>query len=112
MFNPTTQREAWKEKGWLGEKVAGSITRTGTWGKQLNGNGPVGGQAPSKVVDGPKRTTIEEEENSGPSTTMGNKWQQAGVFAVDGRGVVVRAQKALRADDCLDMESAVKSLGL
>lgn len=115
MFNPTTQREAWKEKGWLGEKVAGSITRTGTFGKQLNGNGPVGSQTPSDV-GAPKRTAttaaaVEDDDLFGPSTTMGNKWQQAGVFAVDGKGTVVWAAKALRVDDCLDIDSAVKALG-
>ncbi|KAH6656903.1 hypothetical protein BKA67DRAFT_655206 [Truncatella angustata] len=110
MFNPTTQREAWKEKGWLGDKVAGAITRTGSWGKQLNGNGPVGAPAPPSGVNGPEATQVEAE-NLGPSTVMGNKWQQAGLFAVDGRGTVVWAEKALRVDDCLDMNSAAKALG-
>lgn len=113
MFNPTTQREAWKEKGWLGEKVAGAITRTGSWGKSLNGNGPVGGA--NVANGGGKRAPAVEEagdDGFGPSTVLGNKWQQAGVFAVDGRGTVVWAEKALRADDCLDMESAAKALGL
>ncbi|ETS74095.1 hypothetical protein PFICI_13961 [Pestalotiopsis fici W106-1] len=103
MFNPATQREAWKEKGWLGEKVAGAITRTGSFGKQLNGNGPVGVATQQQA---------EDDDGFGPSTVMGNKWQQAGLFAVDGRGTVVWAQKALRANDCLDTESAVKALGL
>ncbi|KAI0173836.1 hypothetical protein BJ166DRAFT_492403 [Pestalotiopsis sp. NC0098] len=102
MFNPATQREAWREKGWLGDKVAGAITKTGSFGKQLHGNGPVGGggQQPG------------EDDNFGPSTVMGNKWQQAGLFSVDARGTVVYAQKALRADDCLDAEAAAKALGL
>jgi hypothetical protein len=43
---------------------------------------------------------------------MGNKWQQAGLFAVDGRGTVVWAEKAMRADDLMDIESAVKAIGL
>jgi hypothetical protein len=108
MFNPTTQREAWKEKGWLGDKVAGAITRTGSWGKQLNGNGPVKAHtAGFNDAQGPP----EDEDNSGPSTVLGNKWQQAGLFTVDGRGTVVWAEKAMRADDCLDLESAAKTLG-
>ncbi|KAK9419402.1 hypothetical protein SUNI508_07377 [Seiridium unicorne] len=109
MFNPTTQKEAWKEKGWLGEKVAGAITRTGSFGKQLNGNGPAGPQ--TGAVKGTK-VPLEEDDSFGPSTVLGNKWQQAGLFAVDGRGTVVWAEKALRADDCLDLDSAAKALGL
>ncbi|KAK6222752.1 hypothetical protein LQW54_000933 [Pestalotiopsis sp. IQ-011] len=102
MFNPATQREAWREKGWLGEKVAGAITKTGSFGKQLHGNGPVGAGGQQQG----------EDDNFGPSTVMGNKWQQAGLFSVDARGTVVYAQKALRADDCLDAEAASKALGL
>lgn len=103
MFNPATQREAWREKGWLGDKVAGAITKTGSFGKQLHGNGPVGGGGQQQSG---------EDDNFGPSTVMGNKWQQAGLFSVDARGTVVYAQKALRADDCLDAEAAAKALGL
>lgn len=103
MFNPATQREAWREKGWLGDKVAGAITKTGSFGKQLHGNGPVGGGGGQQPG---------EDDNFGPSTVMGNKWQQAGLFSVDARGTVVYAQKALRADDCLDAEAAAKALGL
>jgi hypothetical protein len=110
MFNPTTQREAWKEKGWLGDKVAGAIARTGSWGKQLNGNGPVGVQPASGVKQG--KAMPEEDDSFGPSTVMGNKWQQAGLFSLDGRGTVVWAEKALRADNCMDPESAAKALGL
>ncbi|KAI4596063.1 hypothetical protein KJ359_006355 [Pestalotiopsis sp. 9143b] len=102
MFNPATQREAWREKGWLGDKVAGAITKTGSFGKQLHGNGPVGGGGRQQG----------EDDNFGPSTVMGNKWQQAGLFSVDARGTVAYAQKALRADDCLDAEAAAKALGL
>lgn len=29
MFNPTTQVQGWKEKGWLGKSVADSIQRSG-----------------------------------------------------------------------------------
>ncbi|KAF3014294.1 hypothetical protein E8E14_012059 [Neopestalotiopsis sp. 37M] len=112
MFNPSTQREAWKEKGWLGEKVAGAINRTGSFGRQLNGNGPVKGAATTNTAQQQQQQQGEDDEGFGPSTIMGNKWQQAGLFAVDGRGTVVWAQKALKANDCLDMESAVKALGL
>ncbi|KAH8662321.1 hypothetical protein BX600DRAFT_317466 [Xylariales sp. PMI_506] len=97
MFNPTTQSQAWKEKGWLGEKVAGAITRTGSFGKSA-----LGGGAPA----------ADAGDDIGPSTALGNKWQQAGLFAVDGRGTVVWAEKAIRADDTMDFTSAAKALGL
>ncbi|KAI1104037.1 hypothetical protein F4804DRAFT_308463 [Jackrogersella minutella] len=106
MFNPTTQVQGWKEKGWLGIKVANSLQRTGTLrqdaaaptnGGTHNGAGSTGG-AP-------------EDLSEGPSTVMGNKWQQAGMFAVDGRGTVVWAAKALRADDVMDLNAAAAAVG-
>jgi hypothetical protein len=112
MFNPTTQVQGWKEKGWLGIKVADAIQRTGA--------GPEGRTASRTVKrTGTGLTTrsqglrqIEEEgETLGPSTVMGNKWQQAGLFAVDGRGTVVWAAKALRADDIMDLDAAAATLG-
>jgi hypothetical protein len=117
MFNPTTQREAWREKGWLGERVAGAITRTGSFGKALNGAAPppaaaapLGGKGAAGAAAA--ADTAPADEEFGPGTVLGNKWQQAGLFAVDGRSTVVCAQKAARADDCLDMEAATKALGL
>lgn len=46
----------------------------------------------------------------GPTTVMGNKWQEAGAWAVDGRGKVVWGGKAVRADDIMDLEEGVKTL--
>lgn len=54
--------------------------------------------------------TVEMEE--GPSTVLGNKWQQAGAWAIDGRGTVVWGGKALRADDLMDLDQGAKILGL
>ncbi|KAK8104057.1 uncharacterized protein PG998_011090 [Apiospora kogelbergensis] len=105
MFNPTTFSQGWKEKGWLGEKVAGSINRTA-------GAGPGAGAAKSKSNNVGGAPGADEEEEGGPSTALGNKWQQAGVFAIDGRGTVVYAEKAMRADDVMDLDAAVKILGL
>ncbi|KAI1408254.1 hypothetical protein F5Y13DRAFT_194535 [Hypoxylon sp. FL1857] len=99
MFNPTTQIQGWKEKGWLGIKVANSLQRTGSI-KQDDARGSAAstGAAPEGTIEG-------------PSTVMGNKWQQAGLFAIDGRGTVVLATKALRADDVMDLNSAAAVLG-
>ncbi|CAJ2504390.1 Uu.00g117840.m01.CDS01 [Anthostomella pinea] len=111
MFNPTTQVQGWKEKGWLGIKVADSIQRTGA------------DRASPAPRPGPRRTgtgmsaasargaEADSDEAVGPSTVMGNKWQQAGLFAVDGRGTVVWAAKALRADDVMDMGAAAAVVG-
>lgn len=96
MFNPTTQMQGWKEKGWLGEKVAGSLARTGSFGPGAGSPKPGAGA----------------DEMEGPSTALGNKWQQAGVFAIDGRGTVVYAEKAARADDLMNLDFAVKALSL
>ncbi|KAI1092975.1 hypothetical protein F5B19DRAFT_452510 [Rostrohypoxylon terebratum] len=103
MFNPTTQMQGWKEKGWLGIKVANSLQRTGS----IKPDGTTNG-ATSTAATG---TGSAPDASEGPSTVMGNKWQQAGLFAVDGRGTVIWAAKALRADDPMDLNAAAASLG-
>lgn len=112
-FNPATQTAAWKEKGWLGARVATSIQRTGQ-AKSLDA-------PPSSSSSTPKRTgakavqkeeVLEDEEVGGPGTTMGNKWQQGGAFAVDERGMVVWGGKARSADDLMDLEVGAKALKL
>ncbi|XXH02641.1 hypothetical protein Hte_009022 [Hypoxylon texense] len=105
MFNPTTQIQGWKEKGWLGVRVANSVQRTG--GLNDNGNNKQQKQGPNAATAAPPAGGASE----GPSTVMGNKWQQSGLFAVDGRGTVVWAAKALRADDVMDLNAAAAVLG-
>ena len=101
MFNPTTQVQGWKEKGWLGKSVADSIQRSGNRGLT---------QAPSTAAPG--QSAVGTGDVEGPSNVMGNKWQQAGAFAIDGRGTVVWGGKALRADEVMDLDLAVGALGL
>ncbi|KAL2110511.1 hypothetical protein VUR80DRAFT_1113 [Thermomyces stellatus] len=96
VLNPTTQIQGWKEKGWLGNKVAESIQRKG-----LAGGG---------VDDGAGRTGTTDSEGSG--LVMGNKWQSAGAWAVDAQGVVVWGGKAARADDVMDLDEGIRALGL
>ncbi|KAI8958138.1 hypothetical protein F5Y11DRAFT_351833 [Daldinia sp. FL1419] len=93
MFNPTTQIQGWKEKGWLGIKVANSVQRTNSFRQGAS-------------------NAATTEENEGPSTVMGNKWQQAGLFSIDGSGVVIWAMKALRADDMMDLAAAATAIGI
>ncbi|KAI0475876.1 hypothetical protein GGR56DRAFT_440716 [Xylariaceae sp. FL0804] len=119
MFNPTTQRQGWKEKGWLGIKVADSVQKTGA---VAAAGSPAGGpprradtgmsaaSSGARARAGPEAVG-DEEQPTGPSTVMGNKWQQAGLFAVDGRGTVVWAAKALRADDVMDLDAAAAVVG-
>ncbi|KAK2594062.1 hypothetical protein QQS21_008211 [Conoideocrella luteorostrata] len=95
LFNPTTQMQGWKEKGWLGEKVAESIQRRA---------------AVQSNVANKTKSPYEDEEVA--STVLGNKWQESGAFAVDGRGTVIWGGKALRADDVMDLEEGAKLLGL
>ncbi|KAH7161214.1 hypothetical protein EDB81DRAFT_755788 [Dactylonectria macrodidyma] len=94
LFNPTTQMQGWKEKGWLGDEVAGAIQRTGIKEK------------PSSSTGGPDG----EDGGDGPTTVMGNKWQEAGAFAVDGTGTVIWGGKALRADDVMDLDYGARIL--
>jgi hypothetical protein len=99
VFNPATQVQGWKEKGWLGEKVAGAI--------QKNGGGGGGGQGRQ---GGGASQQQEEEDEDAVNTALGNKWQEAGSFAVDGRGTVIWGGKALKADDVMDLEEGAKLL--
>ncbi|KAI5867486.1 hypothetical protein GGS23DRAFT_179893 [Durotheca rogersii] len=108
VLNPTTQIQAWREKGWLGVRVADSLQRTGALKKPpppttAKGKAGAGGAA---AAEGGGDAT----ENA-PLTVLGNKWQQAGLFAVDGRGTVIWAAKALRADDVMDLDAAAAALG-
>lgn len=90
LFNPTTQMQGWKETGWLGEKVAGAIQKKGG-----------GAQAP----------TPSEDEDA-VATTMGNKWQESGAFAVDGKGTVIWGAKATRADELMNLDEGATLLTL
>ena len=96
VLNPTTQVQSWKEKGWLGEKVATAVQRT------AGRNSPV----PSYQTGG--AGVIDGE---GPTTVMGNKWQTSGAWAIDGRGQIVWGGKALRADDVMDLDAGLAALG-
>jgi hypothetical protein len=99
VLNPASQVAGFRETGWLGATVATSVRRTESMrrgvGTQPNGAGVVGAGA-----------------DEDPAMVMGNKWQQAGAWAVDGRGTVVWGGKALRVDDVMDLEAGIKALGL
>jgi hypothetical protein len=122
VLNPNTQISSWKVDGWLGKTVATSIQRSGLVGSTRGdktksvGGGPGVGLVPSMGVHTvPKEnstggTGVIDAANEGPGTVMGNKWQQAGAFAVDGRGKVVWGRKAETADDVLDLDEAARAL--
>ncbi|KAJ3563787.1 hypothetical protein NPX13_g8078 [Xylaria arbuscula] len=120
MFNPTTQVQGWKEKGWLGIKVANSVQRTGATdrlttartGTAIKRSGTGLTTRSQRANSAGEAVTESEVDSIGPSTIMGNKWQQAGLFAVDGRGTVIWAAKATRADDVMDLDAAATSLGV
>ncbi|KAM0551750.1 hypothetical protein ACHAPJ_008318 [Fusarium lateritium] len=95
VLNPATQVQSWKETGWLGEKVAGAIQKKGIDEKKPTSN---------INLDG------DQEEDDGPLTTMGNKWQEAGAFAIDGTGTVIWGGKAARADDVMELEDGARIL--
>ncbi|KAI1329909.1 hypothetical protein F5Y16DRAFT_416535 [Xylariaceae sp. FL0255] len=127
MFNPTTQIRGFQQKGWLGVKVANAIQQSGVLKREeAAAKESAAGAGPRA---GPRRTGtgmsgrgggrseggglggVDDDGPVGPSTVMGNKWQQSGLFAVDGRGTVVWSAKALRADDMLDLEAAAAAVG-
>lgn len=126
-FNPATQTAAWKEKGWLGARVATSIQRKGTVGN-LDSAAPATTSATTTTKNAKAGGALfnnnnnnnksafdvdeEDEEVGGPGTTMGNKWQQGGAFAVDERGVVVWGGKARSADDLMELEAGAEALNL
>lgn len=104
VLNPTSTVAGFKEKGWLGASVAGSLRRSG---------GAAGKAAPGSISTGNGAGVVGSDlEGEGPATVMGNKWQESGAWAVDGRGRVVWGGKAARADDVVDLEGGVKALGL
>ncbi|CAO2654345.1 Nn.00g110780.m01.CDS01 [Neocucurbitaria sp. VM-36] len=51
----------------------------------------------------------EEGINVRP-TESGNRWQTAGSFAVDGKGIVKWSKKAQRADDMPDFEEGISAV--
>lgn len=116
VLNPTTQVQSWKEKGWLASSVAGAITRTGTAGVGKSAldveREEAGRRKVAMAGNGSGVVGSDTGNEEGPMTVMGNKWQQAGAWAVDGRGTVVWGGKAARADDVLDLDAGVKALGL
>ncbi|KAJ3517993.1 hypothetical protein NM208_g14627 [Fusarium decemcellulare] len=95
LFNPTTQVQGWKETGWLGEKVAGAIQKKG-----IEEKSPKAGKGVNGDGDG--------QDDEGPLTVMGNKWQEAGAFAIDGTGTVIWGGKAMRADDVMELEDGAR----
>ncbi|SPQ19159.1 7dfe3faa-068d-45e9-bdf7-4c126311f335 [Thermothielavioides terrestris] len=104
VLNPASQVAGFREKGWLGARVAGSLGKgaAGVVGRQAGTGGGGGGGGGGADADG---------NGNGPLTTMGNKWQQAGAWAVDGRGKVVWGGKAARVDDVLDLDAGARALG-
>ncbi|EFY94738.1 hypothetical protein MAA_09766 [Metarhizium robertsii ARSEF 23] len=117
---PPIQVQGWKEKGWLGDKVAEAMQRKGTTAAQPARNqqqhperrraaGAAGAAGGGGVGPGEDDNV---DDDGGVSTVMGNKWQESGAFAVDGRGTVIWGGKAMRADDVMDLEEGAKLLAL
>lgn len=102
VLHPASQAAGFREKGWLGATIAGSLqVRQQQRGRKKGGAGGEGESDGSRDAD-----------DGGPVTTMGNKWQEAGAWAVDGRGRIVWGGKAARADDVMDLDAGVRALGI
>jgi len=101
LFHPAAQVQGWKEKGWLGDEVAAAVNRTG--GVTMRERGAYSRAGNNDDDDD------DEDDYSG---IMGNKWQEAGAFAVDGKGTVVWGGKATRSDDMMNLEEGARILQL
>lgn len=97
-FNPTTQGAAWREKGWLGSRVATSMGRG-----DGNGQGAAAAAASASA-------SASAAVGVGGDVGLGNKWQQGGAWAIDGNGVVVWGARAERADEVMDLAAGFKAL--
>ncbi|CAH0038722.1 unnamed protein product [Clonostachys solani] len=84
MFHPAAQMHSWKHKGWLGSKVASTMYK--------------------------RSADSRYDDESDEVLVMGSKWQEAGVFAVDGTGKVIWGVKAQRSDDTMDLEMGARLL--
>lgn len=94
IFHPAAQIQGWKEKGWLGEQVADGIQKQNARGKVQE-----------------KGSEFEHDDDD-ITSAMGTKWQEAGAFAVDGKGTVIWGGKALRVDDMMNLEDGARILEL
>ncbi|KAL6903218.1 hypothetical protein GGI43DRAFT_401510 [Trichoderma evansii] len=122
VLGPTAQVQAWKETGWLGEKVATAID--GKRGREeakrveailtprKKGGAAAASSNRSSGSGSVGSTESEAINENNPSTELGSKWQESGAFAVDGTGTVVWGGKAVRADDVMDLEEGAKLLML
>ncbi|KAK0656258.1 hypothetical protein B0T16DRAFT_398932 [Cercophora newfieldiana] len=108
VLNPTSTVAGFKEKGWLGSSVAGSLQRSGALKPGAAATTPRARNISTGNGAGIVGSDLASEE--GPVTVMGNKWQESGAWAVDGRGKIAWGGKAARADDVMDLEEGVKSL--
>ncbi|KAK1758667.1 hypothetical protein QBC47DRAFT_441516 [Echria macrotheca] len=111
VLNPTSTVAGFKEKGWLGSSVAGSLQRSGVL-KPGSGTATTGTRSRNiSTGNGAGVVGSDVVAEEGPTTVMGNKWQESGAWAVDGKGKVVWGGKAARADDVMDLEAGVRALG-
>ncbi|PFH62833.1 hypothetical protein XA68_11614 [Ophiocordyceps unilateralis] len=128
LFNPATQLQGWREKGWLGDRVADAVQRRR--GREYTESPALTSKDRGNSKSAKKSLTSKDRNNKSaaltsrdpapasagpdddPTNVLGNKWQEAGAFAVDGRGTVVWAVKALTADDVMDLDEGVRLLCL
>lgn len=102
VLNPATQVASWKVDGWLGQKVAAAVRRSEGYERRAQEI-----QARRRRGDGGG----QEGGPPGAEGAMGNKWQEAGAWAVDQRGSVVWGGKAKSADDVMDLDAGIRALG-
>jgi len=112
VLNPTSTVAGFKEKGWLGASVAGSLQKNGALRPVAGATGSGGGRSRNISTGNGAGVVGSDLSEEGPTTVMGNKWQESGAWAVDGKGKIAWGGKAARADDVMDLQAGVKALGL
>ncbi|KAJ2906568.1 hypothetical protein MKZ38_001211 [Zalerion maritima] len=108
VLNPATQVASWKVEGWLGQKVATAVKKSEDIEKKAQA---IQARRAGKKGNAGLESPAEEQTEDGPTTTMGNKWQQAGAWAVNQRGTIVWGGRTKSADEIMDLDAAVRALG-
>ncbi|PHH58796.1 hypothetical protein CDD81_4578 [Ophiocordyceps australis] len=119
LLHPACQAQGWRQQGWLGDQVAQAVSRRATFTDYAAAEPPASRSSRSSASSSSsaaarKKNALAsppaEDNQDGVSTVLGNKWQEAGAFAIDPRGVVIWGGKATRADDVMDLEEGARLL--
>ncbi|PHH68297.1 hypothetical protein CDD82_659 [Ophiocordyceps australis] len=120
LLHPACQAQGWREQGWLGDQVAQAVSRrsnsdyapSSLTTSSASSSRKKTAKASKTSAPPPTARVENQDQADGVSTALGNKWQEAGAFAIDARGVVIWGGKATRADDVMDLDEGVRLLSM